>query len=418
MAGSLADVWFKMTDLEVARGEGSWIYTVEGDRYLDFTCGIAVTNTGHCHPSVVAAIQEQAARFIHAQANIFTHDLMRPLADRLSQITPPSIERFFFTNSGAEAVEGAVKLSKQATGRPHIIVVEGSFHGRTAMTMAMTTSKTSYRAGHAPLPSGVFVAPFPDHYLSGESVEAAVTRSLLGLEWILKTQTAPSETAAIVIEPVLGEGGYVQAPPSYLEGVEEICRRHDLLLVVDEIQSGFGRTGKMFASEHHQIDPDIMTMAKGIASGFPMAAIGARAELMDRWPVGSHGGTYGGNPMGCAAALATIEVISAPGFLANVVARGDQLRSALQSMTGDPAGLRNVRGPGLMVGADFIDQKGQPDAERCTAVIRHAREESRLLLMGAGARGNTIRFMPPLTVSEEEIDLAAESLSKAISATA
>lgn len=418
MTGTVADVWFKMTDLEVARGEGSWVFTVDGDRYLDFTCGIAVTNTGHCHPKVVKAIQDQAARFIHAQVNIFSHDLLRPLADRLATITPSSIERFFFTNSGAEAVEGAVKLAKQATGRPHVVVVEGSFHGRTAMTMAMTTSKTSYRAGHSPLPSGVFVAPFPDHHAGGESPQAAVERSIRGLEWLLKTQTAPTETAAIVIEPVLGEGGYVPAPAGYLEAVESICRQHGILLVMDEIQSGFGRTGRMFASQHHQISPDIMTMAKGIASGFPIAAIGARAELMDRWPVGSHGGTYGGNPIGCAAALATIDVIAEPGFLDNVVARGDQLRSGLDRLGADHPGLSNVRGPGLMVGADFTTAGGTPDADRCNAIIRHCREESRLLLMGAGARGNTIRFMPPLIVDADQVDLALEALGKALSATA
>lgn len=417
MAASLADVWFKLTDLEVARGEGSWIYTTAGDRYLDFTCGIAVTNTGHCHPKVVKAIQEQAARFLHAQVNIYTHDLLRPLGDRLAQITPPSIERFFFTNSGAEAVEGAVKLAKQATGRPNIIVVEGSFHGRTAMTMAMTTSKTVYRSGYAPLPSGVHVAPFPDHWASGEDPDTASRRAIAGLEWLLKTQTSPAETAAVFIEPVLGEGGYVPAPAGYLEAVEEICRHHDLLLVMDEIQSGFGRTGKMFASEYHQISPDIMTMAKGIASGFPFAAIGARAELMDKWPVGSHGGTYGGNAMGCAAALATIEVISEDGFLDQVGARGEQLRSGLASLGSEHPALANIRGPGLMVGADFVDRDGRPDADRCNAVIRHSREESRLLLMSAGARGNTIRFMPPLTVTQEEVDVALEALGKAIAAT-
>lgn len=411
MSTSLSGVWAKVTDLAVTHGSGSWVYTVDGERYLDFTCGIAVTNTGHCHPQVVEAIQAQAARFIHAQANIYTHDLLGALADRLATITPPSIERFFFTNSGAEAVEGAVKLAKQATGKPHVVVMDGSFHGRTAMAMAMTTSKAVYRAGHAPLPSGVFVAPFPtDASRVAEAVE--------GLNWLLKAQTAPSETAAIFIEPVLGEGGYVPAPPGYLEAVEEICRRHDILLVMDEIQSGFGRTGTLFASEQYQIAPDIMTMAKGIASGFPIAAIGARAELMDRWPTGSHGGTYGGNPIGCAAALATIDVITAPGFLDNVNSRGDQLRSGLRSIADDYPALSGIRGPGLMVGADFVTAEGKPDPDRCSAVIGHCREESRTLLMGAGARGNTIRFMPPLNVSADEMDLALEAVIKAISATA
>ena len=280
MTSSLADVWFRVTDLDVVSGEGCWVTAADGSRYLDFSSGIAVTSTGHCHPHVVSAIQAQAARFIHAQVNVYRHDLLRPLADRLAEITPAGIDTFFFANSGAEATEAAVKLAKQATGRPNIIVFQGSFHGRTHLTMAMTTSKTAYRGGYAPLPAGVFVAPFPAR-------PEATDDCLAALQLLLKAQTAPTETAAMVIEPVLGEGGYLPSPVRFLQGVAEVCRNHDILFVADEVQTGFARTGKMFAVEHYALEPDVLVMAKGLASGFPMSALGASAELMARWPSGA-----------------------------------------------------------------------------------------------------------------------------------
>ena len=309
----LAPVWFQVTDLQVASGEGCWVTTVDGERYLDFTAGIAVVSTGHCHPHVVAAIAAQAGRFIHAQVNCYRHDLLEPLAERLAEVTPDGIDTFFFANSGAEATEGAVKLAKQATGRPNVIVFQGSFHGRTHLAMAMTTSKTGYRAGHTPLPSGVFVAPFPQTVGTGLTEEQAVAQALDGVRYLLASQTAPAETAAMILEPVLGEGGYFPAPAAFLRGLREICDEHGILFIADEVQCGFARTGHMFFVEQSGIRPDILVMAKGIASGFPIAAIGASAELMARWPTGSHGGTYGGNPIGCAAALATIDVLTATG---------------------------------------------------------------------------------------------------------
>jgi 4-aminobutyrate aminotransferase len=405
--GALSDVWFQVTDLQVVSGHGCWVTTADGVDYLDFSSGIAATSTGHCHPDVVKAIQDQAARFIHAQVNLYRHDRIEALAERLAGITPPGIDTFFFTNSGAEATEAAVKLVKQATGRPNVIVFQGSFHGRTHMTMAMTTSKTGYRAGHAPLPSGVFVAPFPERP-DDESVDDA----LAGVRWLLATQTAPAETAAFVIEPVLGEGGYIPAPARFLHGLAAIAREHGMLFVADEVQSGFGRTGRMFAVEHSGVAPDVIVMAKGIASGFPIAAIGARAEVMSRWPKGSHGGTYGGNPIGCAAALATIDVLTAPGFLDNVVARGAQLVAGLRGYAdGEPA-IVDVRGPGLMVGCEFADPA------RAAAVISHCLTESRVILMNAGTTGATIRWMPPLVVDEAEIGLALDAFGKALAATA
>jgi 4-aminobutyrate aminotransferase len=404
----LSNVWFKVSDLQVASGSGCRVTTTDGVEYLDFTAGIAVNSTGHAHPHVAAAIAAQASRLIHAQANVYTHDLLEPLAAKLAEIAPAGIDTFFFANSGAEITEAAVKLSKQATGRPHVIVFSGSFHGRTHMAMAMTTSKTGYRAGHAPLPAGVFVAPFPDPLASDQSAE--IDAALRAFDRLLATQTAPAETACVIIEPVLGEGGYIPAPRAFLEGIVERCRHHGILFVADEVQTGFGRTGAWFAIDHLGIEPDVLCMAKGIASGFPFSALGTRRELDDKWPTGSHGGTYGGNPLGCAAALATIELMSDPAFFDNVRARGNQLTDALAKLAEDDAGILQVRGPGLMVATQFVDPK------RVAAILAHCREEGHLLLMSAGHQGDVIRWMPPLVVTADEIDEAVGAFGAALRA--
>jgi 4-aminobutyrate aminotransferase len=406
----LSNVWFKVTDLRVESGRGCRVTTVDGDEYLDFAAGIAVNSTGHSHPHVVEAIARQAGRFIHAQVNVFTHDLLEPLAARLAELTPGAIDTFFFANSGAEITEAAVKLAKQVTGRPNVIVFDGSFHGRTHLAMAMTTSKTAYRAGHTPLPSGIFVAPFPD--LLAPDEDAEVSRALAGVDRVLATLTAPSETAAMILEPVLGEGGYAPAPKAFVAGLVERCREYGILFVADEVQSGFGRTGRMFAVDHLGIEPDVICMAKGIASGFPFAALGTRRELDDRWPRGSHGGTYGGNPIGCAAALATIEVMSEPGFLDNVAARGRQLVDGLAELQRTETGVRQVRGVGLMVATVFAEPG------RVAAVMHHCLHEGRLILMSAGTDGTVLRWMPPLVVSAAEIDEALQAFAAALKATA
>jgi 4-aminobutyrate aminotransferase len=410
MASHLSDVWFKVTDLDVVSGKGSWVTTADGTEYLDFSAGIAVTSTGHCHPHVVAAIREQAGRFLHAQVNVYRHDLLEPLAARLADLAPGAIDTFFYANSGAEITEAAVKLAKQVTKRPNVIVFSGSFHGRTHLAMAMTTSKTSYRSGHQPLPAGVFVAPFPDPLASDQ--EAEIDRCLFGVQHLLKAQTAPDETAAMILEPVLGEGGYVPAPPRFLQGLVELCREHGLLFIADEVQTGFGRTGRMFAVEHYGVEPDIICMAKGIASGFPFAALGASAELMAAWPTGSHGGTYGGNPIGCAAAIATIEVLTEDGFLDNVLARGEQLQAGLRDLQRHDGGIAQVRGLGLMVATELTD------AGRVAAVQRHALDEGKVILMNAGTYGRTLRWMPPLVISETEVDQALAAFGAALKATA
>jgi len=417
MGSHLSDVWFRTTDLDVVSGSGCTVCTADGTEYLDFTAGIAVASTGHSHPRVVDAIREQAGQIMHAQANCYRNPLPEQLASRLAQVTPSSIDTFFFTNSGAEATEAAVKLARHATGRPNVIVVHGGFHGRTYLTMAMTTSKVGVRAGYQPLPAGIFATSFPRPFLWHVDETTAVERALADLRQLLGTQSAPSETAAFVMEPVLGEGGYLPAPVAFVQGAANICSEHGVLFVADEVQTGFGRTGRMFAVEHFGVEPDIMVMAKGIASGFPIAAIGARAELMARWPRGAHGGTYGANPMGCAAALATIDVILEEQLVIRSAARGRRLFDGLRDVQSRHPGVGDVRGLGLMVAAELTTLDGSPDPSRTTAVLSHCLQAHHVVLMSCGADSNVVRFMPPLVVSDAEIDQAIAAFDAALCAT-
>lgn len=401
---ALAPVWGRAWTLQAARGEGAYLIDTEGRRYLDFTSGIGVTNTGHCHPRVVAAAQAQTALLIHGQANIVYHEPMLRLVAELKTVLPATLDTFFFSNSGAEAVEAAVKLARQATGRPNIIVFDGSFHGRTIGTMSLTTSKTAYRAGYQPLMAGVFVAPFPYSYRYGWAEEATVQFCLRELEHLLHSQSAPSETAALLIEPVLGEGGYVPAPAAFLHGLRAIADQHQLLLIADEVQSGFGRTGTFWALEQSEVEPDIVVMAKGLASGFPLSGIAARRELMQRWPPNTHGGTYGGNAVACAAAEATIQVLRDEGLIANAAERGAQLLAGLQRVQAQYSALGDVRGLGCMVATELIT-KGQPDGALAKAVTQ-ACFEAGLLLLTCGTYGHVVRWIPPLIVTEAQITAA------------
>jgi len=409
----MSPVWTHIFPIEAQRAEGSYIYATDGRKYLDFTCGIGVTNTGHCHPKVVQAVREQAGLFLHAQANIVVHQPMLQLIDELRKVVPPSIDGFFFSNSGAEAVEGAVKLARAATGRPNVIVFTGSFHGRTAGAMALTTSKSIYRAGYQPLPAGVFVAPFPYAYRLGMGEEQASQYALAALEELLLAQTAPSETAAILIEPVLGEGGYVPAPASFLKGLREIADKHGILLIFDEIQTGFGRTGKWFAQEHAGVIPDILIVAKGIASGLPLSGVFSRMELMKKWQTGAHGGTYGGNAVACAAGVATIRALRDEKMIENSAARGLQLMTGLRKLQEEYPGLGDVRGLGLMIGTEFVDAKGKPDKPTVKAVV-HAAEQQGLLLLTCGTYDNTIRWIPPLNVTEAQVQDGLEIFGGAL----
>ncbi|MDZ4769921.1 MAG: aminotransferase class III-fold pyridoxal phosphate-dependent enzyme [Chloroflexota bacterium] len=417
----LSPAWTHLTTMQPVRGEGIYLYDADGTRWLDFTSGIGVTNTGHCHPRVVAAIQAQAANLIHGQINVVVSPAAVALGERLNAITPDGIDCFFFSNSGAEATEGAVKLARQATGRQNVIVFQGSFHGRTAQTMAMTTSKTVYRAGYQPLPGGIFVTPFPYAYrfaAYGWTEDQTVDHCIAQLELLLKSQTAPSETAAIVIEPVLGEGGYVPAPPRFLRALRDICTRDGIMLVIDEVQTGFGRTGTMFALEHSGVQPDIMIMAKGLGSGVPISAIAASRDLMMRWTPGSHGGTYGGNALATAAAVATIDVLRDEGLPANAARMGDRLLSGLRELQAEYPIIGDVRGHGLMIGVEFASA-GVPDKVPAKAAQKAAIDH-RLLLLTCGTHDNVIRWIPPLVVNEAQIDeslmIFAEALAYATKA--
>ncbi|HSR30780.1 MAG TPA: aminotransferase class III-fold pyridoxal phosphate-dependent enzyme [Anaerolineae bacterium] len=410
----ISPVWSRITNILVERGEGAYLYDVDGERYLDFTCGIGVTNTGHCHPEVVAAAREQTGKIIHAQVNIIYHQPLLRLAEALRQVVPPSLDSFFFSNSGAEAVEGAVKLARHATGRPNVVVFQGSFHGRTNQTMAMTTSKTVYRQHYQPLAAGVFVAPYPYAYRYGWEPEETSDWCLRELRHLFATQTAPTETAAIIVEPVLGEGGYVVPPRSFLSGLREICDEHGILLVADEVQSGFGRTGKFFAIEHFDIIPDVMTMAKGLASGFPLSGVAAPRALMDKWLVGTHGGTYGGNAVACAAAEATVRVLR-NGLVENAAQMGEVLMAGLHEVQSRHPVLGDVRGLGLMVGCEFTSPDGLPATDLVKEIIGRCLDQN-LLLLNCGTYSNVVRWIPPLVVRQEQIETALGIFEEAIAA--
>jgi 4-aminobutyrate aminotransferase len=339
------------------------------------------------------------------------------LAKALNEVTPATIDNFFFSNSGAEAVEGAVKLARQTTGRRNIVVFQGSFHGRTAQTMAMTTSKYIYRYNYQPLPGGIMTAPFPYSYYYGWDDEETTEWCLKQLHLLLKSQTAPDETAALVIEPVLGEGGYVPAPPAFMQELRQLCSQHGILLIVDEVQSGFGRTGKFFSFEHAGIVPDVIVMAKGLGSGMPISAIGASEALMRQWRPGTHGGTYGGgNALALVAAKTTIDIIQDEGLVPNAAERGQQLMHSLHRLQAKHPVIGDVRGQGLMIGVEFTQPNGEPDADTATAVA-NACQARNLLLLTCGSYGNVIRWIPPLVVTNDEMDTAVRIFSEALEET-
>jgi 4-aminobutyrate aminotransferase len=414
----ISSVWGRAVPgtLVVERGEGPYLFTTDGRRLLDFTSGIGVTNTGHSHPRVVKAIQDQAAKLLHGQVNIVYHQPLIQLTEALQQVLPAPLDTFFFSNSGAEILEAAVKLAKQATHRPNIIVFSGSFHGRTHLTMAMTTSKTVYRAGYSPLVPGIFVAPYPYAYHYGWDEDTTTDFCLRELKQLLKGQTAPDETAAIVIEPVLGEGGYVVPPVRFMRELRELCDHYGILLVADEVQSGFGRTGRWFGFEHFGIVPDLVTMAKGLASGLPLSGLAASRELMDKWPTGSHGGTYGANAVACASAVATLQVLRDERLVENSAAMGSVMMAGLRRLQEDHPEIGDVRGRGLMVATEFTKPGGashEPWTDRAKAVTKAALDGG-LMLLTCGSYDNTIRWIPPLVVNEAQVKDALSMFEQAL----
>ncbi len=397
----------------VDHGKGSWLFDLEGQAYLDFTSGIGVTSTGHCHPRVVAAAQEQAGKVIHAQYTTVSHEPMLQLSDRLAERMPEGIDSVAFSNSGSEAVETAMRLARHATGRANIIVFNGGFHGRTLGAASLTTSGTKVRTGFHPLMAGVVVAPFPHAWRYGWSEEQATAFCLNELDHILKTQSAPSDTAALLIEPVQGEYGYYPANSAFMRGLAERCQQHGILLIADEVQAGYGRTGRFWSMEHFGVRPDVVVTAKGLASGFPLSAIGASAELMAKGMPGSQGGTYGANAVACAAALATLDVIEQEQLVENAAARGEQMLGQLHALQRDYPWIVEIRGKGLMLGMEIAESPNRP-LPQVAANIAAACEAEGLLLLRCGIDGQTVRFLPPLVVSEVEVNDAMARLGRAL----
>ena len=423
--GVVPAVWSRIANLTVDHGEGSWLVTSDGERYLDYSSGIGVTNTGHAHPRVAAAIAAQAAKLLHGQQNIVFHEPGLRLHERLAGILPGGPWQAFLSNSGAEAVEAAVKLARVATGRPVIVAFRGGFHGRTAQTMALTTAKDVYRAAFEPLPGSVYHTPFPYCYRAAGGAHAPDANCSCDweaqLDLLFHQVIYPDKVAAIIVEPVLGEGGYVVPSPTFLPRLREITRQHGILLIADEVQTGFGRTGEMFAVRHWDVEPDILVMAKGIASGLPLSGILARRELFDAWRPGTHGGTYGGNVVSCAAALSTLDVIEDEGLVANARARGAQLAGGLRELASEFPAIGDVRGLGCMVAMEFV-QPGvadgrSPDPDLARRVLAGALER-RLIVLSAGSYGNVARIIPPLVTTAEEVDHALGVLEDSLRAAA
>jgi 4-aminobutyrate aminotransferase len=403
------------TPVLAARGEGSLLFDEDGRRYLDFTAGIGVTSTGHCHPRVVEAAQRQVATLIHGQYTTVLHRPVLTLADRLAKVLPAGLDSVFFLNSGSEAIEAALRLARHATGRPNVVVFHGSFHGRTVGAASMTTSGTKYRAGFAPLMGGVVVSPFPTAYRYGWDERTATEFALRELDYVLATLTSPAETAAFFVEPVLGEGGYVPATSGFLAGLRERADRHGILLVLDEVQTGFGRTGEFWGHDHFGVRPDVLVTAKGLASGFPLSAMAAPRALMEKaWP-GSQGGTYGGNAVACAASIATLDVIRDEGLVENARVRGGQLQDGLRKVAADHPVIGDVRGLGLMLGSEFTSADGRPDAATAVRAQQEAASRGLLLLM-CGAWGNVVRMIPPLVVDEAQVEEALGIWADAVTA--
>ncbi|SFN59419.1 MULTISPECIES: aspartate aminotransferase family protein [Actinomadura] len=410
---TLSPLLKQATPVLAERGEGVYLYDTDGRRHLDFTAGIGVTNTGHCHPRVVEAAQKQVGTLIHGQYTTVMHQPLLRLTEALGDVLPDGLDSLFFLNSGSEAVEASIRLARHATGRQNIVVFHGSFHGRTMGAAALTTAGTKFRAGIGPLMPGAAIAPFPQAYRYGWPEEEATRFALRELDYLLVTASPAADTAAFVVEPVLGEGGYIPAPPAFLEGLRERADRHGILLIMDEVQTGFGRTGRFWGHEHSAARPDVLITAKGLASGFPLSAIAAPAALMEKARPGSQGGTYGGNAVACAAALATLQVIADEDLVGNAARQGARLNDGLRKVAADHPEIGDVRGLGLMQASEFTTGDGEPDAAAATRAHKAAAERG-LLLLTCGAYGNVVRMIPPLIVDEEQVDDALGIWSHAV----
>jgi 4-aminobutyrate aminotransferase len=418
-ADNLTPVLGRYFERSWSHGEGHRLYDTDGRAYLDFANGIAVSVLGHRNPRVTAAIHAQVDRLIAPTSAVGYAEPIVRLARELAATLPDPIDSIFFMNSGSEAIEDALKLARRVTGRPGIVAFRGAFHGRTLGATSITSSNPNYRQGYEPLLPSVYLTQFPSVYRDfGGDEERAVEVAFRHLRDLFHSTISPDEVAAIVIEPVQGEGGYVPAPPAFLQILRRVCDRHGILLVADEVQAGYGRTGKMWSFEHAGIVPDVVCIAKAIANGLPLSALASSKALQERWGKGAHGSTYGGNPVSCAAGLAVLEEIRERDLVGNAAARGAELSAGLRAIAARDARIGDVRGPGLMIGVEFVTDRATraPDGPTCEAVIAGCADEG-LLVLTCGVQHNVIRWIPPLDVTSEEIAEALAIFERVLAST-
>jgi 4-aminobutyrate aminotransferase len=417
--GYLSPALAKTTDLVMESASGCYITAANGDKYLDFVQGIAVNALGHCHPNVVNAIKKQAETLIDASFNLVNYPTTLELARRIAELAPGDLGVTFFSNGGSEANDGAIKLAKAYTGRPAVIAYRGSFHGRTMGATSITGSNSKYRKHYEPLMGGVYFAPYPNPYRWGTSGAGAdedtcAKEALHELQIMFDQLISPEDVAAIIIEPVLGEGGYVVPPKKYLQSLRELCTKHGILLMFDEIQSGYGRTGKMFASENFGVVPDIMTLGKAIAGGLPMSAIVSTPEIMSKWTPGMHGTTFGGHPVCAAAALAVLDTFKQENIIDNCNKQGAYLKERLLGLKAKYPVIGDVRGLGLMMAMEFVNPADRsPNADAFNKVRQYCLE-NKMLVLGCGVYGNGFRIATPLNVKKEELDKGLDILEAAL----
>jgi 4-aminobutyrate aminotransferase len=406
----------KVTDLVMVSGKGAYLTDINGDQYLDFVQGIAVNAFGHCPPKIVEAIRKQAETLIDASFNMVNYPATLKLAKKLTSVTPEGLDVVFFSNGGSEANDGAIKLARNYTKRPGIIAMRGSFHGRSLGATSITGSNSKYRKNQEPLLPSVYFTPYPNCFRCpyNTTCETCSLECLRELQWTFDYLIHPENVAAVIIEPVMGEGGYVVPPQKYLDGLNKILKQHGILLIFDEIQSGFGRTGKMFACQHFGIVPDIMTLGKAIAGGLPMSAIVSTKEIMDSWQPGMHGTTFGGHPVCAAAALAVLELMEEENILENVVTQGEYLKARLMAIKEKNPIIGDVRGLGLMVAVEFVNpQDNSPSAEYLNKVKEYCLEK-KMLTLSCGVYGNGFRFATPLNISREDLDKGLAIFEEAV----
>ena len=405
-------------NLPVVKAQGLYLYGLDGKRYMDFMAAFGVVNVGHNHPRVVTAAREQMERQIHGAVGVTLHESVLRLAYMLPEILPGNLDMFFFGNSGSEAVEGAIKLARNVTRRPGIIAFMGAFHGRTYGAASLTASKAIYRTGLDPFLPSIYHVPYADPYHSShpDNPTLCVEESLAELQMLLKRIIAPSQVAAVIVEPIQGEGGYIVPPKEFLKRLREICTSNGMLLIFDEVQSGFGRTGEWFAAQAFDITPDVMAIAKGIASGFPLGAVCARSELMSRWEPTVHGTTFGGNPVSCAAAVATIDTIRDEGLLQNAKKSGEYLLSRLKELKAKHKMIGDARGLGLMTAIEFIvpGTDREPNSAAAKKFLNECLSRG-LLMYPCGLYGHVVRLAPPLNVTRQQIDEAMSIADQSLS---